>query len=117
MSQQVIDRSPAAGMRTGRKSSSPRKPFRRRRSLSPSFCWSATCTFGILESYPRDACWRSHVASPPNSSLGRIFFEQVAPPGQRLHHRHQRRNPCALAGLLALCALCSIPSLLSMCFE
>src|SRR4051812_12365886 len=36
---------------------------------------------------------------------GAALHGQVAAPGQRLHHRDQRRDPDPLAGLLAVCAL------------
>ena len=47
-------------------------------------------------------CWRSSPASSAELILSRIYCWQVAEPGQRLHHGHQRRHPDAFAGLLAL---------------
>ena len=42
---------------------------------------------------------------PRRDRPGRTRHRQVAAPGQRLHHRHQRRHPGPLARVLALRAL------------
>ncbi len=72
-------------------------------------------SFGILESYQKTllaivTSIGTELTPRPN------FFSQVAASRQRLHHRHQRRHPGALARLLAVraCAPRS-PSRRNMC--
>ncbi len=52
-----------------------------------------------------DAAGDRRRASSLELVLGRHLLRQVAAPGQRLHHRHQRRHPDPLAGLLAVRAV------------
>ncbi len=61
-------------------------------------------SFGILESYPKTLLAIA-ASMAAELILGRIFLRQVAAPGERLHHRHQRRHPGAIACLLAVCAV------------
>ena len=64
---------------------------------------SAHLSFGILEGYSRTGVAIA-VAIAPELVLGRLDVRPLAPPGQRLHHGHQRRHPGAVAVSVALCA-------------
>ena len=73
----------------------------RRRSSSPSSCSSASSPSASSRA-TSELCSPSPPAWSCELILGRIFLEKVAAPGQRLHHRHQRRHSAAFSGLLAL---------------
>ena len=62
-------------------------------------------SFGLLESFSRTAL---AIATSMlfDLVLGRLMYRTLSEPGQRVHHRNQRRYPGSFAGLLALRALC-----------
>jgi hypothetical protein len=61
---------------------------------------AAHLSFGVLESYQRTAL---AIATAIGAELvmGRLTCG-LAEPGERLHHRHQRRHPDSIAVLLAV---------------
>ena len=58
-------------------------------------------SFGILESYPKTLLAIA-VSVAAELVLGPYLSWQVAASGERLHHRHQRGHPGAIACLLAV---------------
>ena len=73
-----------------------------RRSSSPASSIAAHLSFGILESYTRTGAGDRRRRSRAELVMGRLTYGALAAPGQRLHHRHQRRHPGAVAVSLAV---------------